>query len=128
MGKKDAYSGMAPKDISTLAMDRFIRRNEQKNQYTQTLPARRKDDSIPIHMWPLKDHLQYWENRSDQDRFHEKYMSYSIWHDEVKRISGVYPATFLDYTSKLKTEIRAMYDQCMNPKLAVLELRKHGVY
>ena len=128
MGKKGAYSGMSPKDVSILAMDRFIQRNDRKRSGKKPLPARRKDENIPLHMWPLKDQIEYWENRSEEDRFLDQYPSYGLWLLKVKELSGVYPETFLDFTSKIKPEIRALYDSYTMPKMAVLELRKYGVY
>jgi hypothetical protein len=128
MGKKDAYSGMSPKDVSTLAMDRFIKRNERKNEQTRLLPSRRKDQNIPVYMWPLKDQIEHWKNQTEGDLFREKYPYFSMWYDEVRAQSGVYPLTFIDYTSKLMPEIQSMYAQCVSPRLAVLELRKYGVY
>lgn len=128
MGKKDAYSGMSPKDVSTLAMDRFIKRNERKNEQISLLPSRRKDHNIPVYMWPLKDQIEYWKNQTEEDRFREQYAYFSVWYDKVQDQSGVYPLTFIDYTSKLMPELRSMYAQCVKPRLAVLELRKYGVY
>jgi hypothetical protein len=128
MGKKGAYSGMSPKDVSILAMDRFIQRNDRKRSGKKPLPARRKDVNIPIHMWPLKDQIEYWENRSDEDRFLDQYPSYGLWLKKVKELSGVYPETFLDFTSNIRMEIRSLYDSYTTPKMAVLELRKYGVY
>ena len=51
-----------------------------------------------------------------------------MWYDELRDQSGVYPLTFIDYTSKLMPEIQSMYAQYITPRLAVLELRKYGVY
>jgi hypothetical protein len=128
MGKKAAYSGESAKDRSINLMDKFISRtvNREKNQ--PALPARRKDPSIPIDLWPLKDQLEYWENRTDADRFDEQYTSYSVWYDEVKSISGVYPRTFTDFTFKLKPEMRQMWESKTQPKDAIRLLRKKGVY
>jgi hypothetical protein len=57
-----------------------------------------------------------------------EYTSYSTWYAEVKRTSGVYPATFMDFTSKLKPMMIEMWENKITPRLAILELRKHGVY
>lgn len=128
MGKKAAYSGESAKDRSINLMDKFISRtvNREKNQ--PKLPSRRKDPSVPIDMWPLKDQLEYWENRTDADRFVERYSAYSVWYDEVKSLSGVYHRTFIDFTSNLKTEMREMWESKTSPKDALSILRKKGVY
>lgn len=128
MGKKSAYSGESAKDRSINLMDKFISRtvNREKNQ--PRLSGRRKDPSIPINMWPLKDQLEYWENRTDADRFEDQYSSYSVWYDAVKSMSGVYHRTFVDFTSKLKPEMRQMWESKTTPKDAISLLRKKGVY
>ncbi len=128
MGKKSAHSGMSPKDRSINMMDKFITRNINREKNQPRLPARRKDPNVPIDLWPLKDQLEHQETMSDADRFDELYSTYSTWYDEVKRRSGVYPATFLDFTRNLKPEMREMWERKTLPKTAVLELRKKGVY
>lgn len=128
MGKKAAHSGMSPKDRSINMMDKFITRNANREKNQPILPARRKDPNVPIDLWPLKDQLEHRETMSDADRFDELYSAYSTWYDEVKRRSGVYPATFLDFTRNLKPEMRDMWERKTLPKTAVLELRKKGVY
>jgi hypothetical protein len=128
MGKKAAHSGLSPKDRSINAMDKFIQRNDRKNANLEKLPARRKDPNIPINLWPLEDQIEYWESRTDVDRFMEKYPTYSSWYAAVKSASGLYPATFIDFTSNLKSVLHELYNQHVEPKLAMIELRKHGVY
>ena len=128
MGKKSAHSGMSPKDRSINMMDKFITRNINREKNQPRLPARRKDPNVPIDLWPLKDQLEYQDTMSDAERFDELYSTYSTWYDEVKRRSGVYPATFLDFTRNLKPEMREMWERKTLPKTAVLELRKKGVY
>jgi hypothetical protein len=128
MGKKAAHSGMSPKDRSINMMDKFITRNANREKNQPILPARRKDPNVPIDLWPLKDQLEHRETMSDAQRFDELYSAYSTWYDEVKRRSGVYPATFLDFTRNLKPEMREMWERKTLPKTAVLELRKKGVY
>ena len=128
MGKKAAHSGMSPKDRSINMMDKFITRNANREKNQPRLPARRKDPNVPFDLWPLKDQLEHRDTQSDADRFDEQYAAYSTWYDEVKRRSGVYPATFLDFTRNLKPEMRAMWECKTHPKQAVLELRKKGVY
>jgi hypothetical protein len=128
MGKKSAHTGMSPKDRSINLMDKFISRNQKRQEGKPFLSAMRKDPSIPVDMWPLKDQIEYWENRSDADRFDESYSSYSTWYAHVKSQSGLYGPTFMDFTSKLKPLLQEMFDNKMFPKQAVLELRNHGVY
>jgi len=128
MGRKSAHSGMSPKDRSINLMDKFITKNANRAKDKPVLPGRRKDKDVPLNLWPLKDQIEYWENRTDADRFDEDYSAYSTWYDEVKRKSGVYPQTFLDFTAKLKTEMRTMWENKMVPRTALIELRKLGVY
>jgi len=128
MGKKSAHTGMSPKDRSINLMDKFITKNANRMKDQPVLSARRKDPNIPIHMWPLKDQIEYWDSRTEEDAFDDMYGSYSTWYSELKKISGVYPATFMDFTSKLKPMMVEMWEKKLMPKQAILELRKHGVY
>ena len=128
MGRKSAHSGESPKDRSINLMDKFITKNSNREKNQPKLPARRKDPSIPINLWPLKDQIEYWNNRTDADRFDEQYPIYSTWYDEVKQRSGLYPATFVDFTSKLKPEMKQMFEDKVFPKHAIIDLRKKGVY
>lgn len=128
MGKRSVYTGESAKDRSVNLMDKFITKNNNKAKQHPKLPGRRKDPNVPLELWPLKDQIEYWENRTDADRFDEEYSAYSTWYDEVKRKSGVYPQTFIDFTSKLKPEMRAMWENKVMPRHAVMELRKKGVY
>jgi hypothetical protein len=128
MGKKAVYSGESAKDRSINLMDKFITRSENKQRHTPRLPGRRKDPNIPVDLWPLKDQFEYWESRTDGDRFNDMYSAYSTWYDAVKTQSGVYHRTFIEFTSNLKSEMRAMWENKTTPKEAVSLLRKHGVY
>jgi hypothetical protein len=128
MGKKAAHSGESPKDRSINMMDKFITKNINKDKTKPTLPARRKDANISRDLWPLKDQLEYWKTRTSEDRFNETYTCYSTWYDELKQISGLYPATFIDFTSRLKDQMQEMYQTKLFPRQALLELRKLGVY
>jgi hypothetical protein len=128
MGRKSAHSGESPKDRSINLMDKFITKNSNREKNQPRLPARRKDPSIPINLWPLKDQLEYWNTRTDADRFDDAYPIYSTWYDEVKQRSGLYPATFVDFTSKFKDEMKQMFEDKVFPKHAILDLRKKGVY
>ena len=88
MGRKSAHTGMSPKDRSINIMDKFITRNQNKQKDQPFRSAIRKDPNIPIHMWPLKDQIEYWENRTDADRFNDTYPVYSFWISEVEKLSG----------------------------------------
>ena len=128
MGKKSAHTGMSPKDRSINLMDKFIRRNENRNRDMPFVSAIRKDSNIPIDQWPLKDQIEYWNGRTDKDRFTDKYPVYSFWIDAVQSISNVHPQTFTDWTAKLKPRLQELYDTKVSPKETMIELRKLGVY
>lgn len=128
MGKKSAHTGISPKDRSAILMDKFISRNANRMKDQPKLPARRKDPNVPLDLWPLKDQIEYWEARTDTDRFDEQYAAYSTWYQEVKSNSGVYPQTFVDFTAKLKPDMIAMWENKLFPKQAIRELRKLGVF
>jgi hypothetical protein len=128
MGKRSVYSGESPKDRSTNIIDKFITKNANKIKNQPILPGRRKDPNVPIDLWPLKDQISYYENRTDADKFDERYSVYSTWYNAVKERSGLYHQTFTDFISKLKPEMQSMWERKLSPKEAVLELRKKGVY
>jgi len=128
MGKKSAHTGESPKDRSINMIDKFITKSTNQQKHLPVLPGRRKDPNIPIYMWPLKDQLDYWENQTDEERFDLDYRNYAAWYDAVKAHSGLYHQTFIDFTSKLKPEMKTMFASKMLPKNAVYELRKKGVY
>ena len=128
MGKKDAISGESPKDRAMNKMEKFITRNERRNKHKDQLPARIKDQSIPIDLWPLKDQLEYYKNRSPLDRFMDKYPSYSEWLAAVQQKSNMYPITFTDFTSKLKPDLLELYATGTSVLHAVSFLQKRGVY
>jgi hypothetical protein len=128
MGKRSVYSGESPKDRSTNIIDKFITKNANKIKNQPILPGRRKDPNVPIDLWPLKDQIAYYENRTDADKFDERYSVYSTWYNAVKERSGLYHQTFTDFISKLKPEMQSMWERKLSPKEAVLELRKKGVY
>ena len=71
MGRKSAHTGESPKDRSINIMDKFITKNMNKEKYQVQKSGRRKDPNIPIYMWPLKDQIEYWESRTDADRFND---------------------------------------------------------
>ena len=128
MGRKSAHTGESPKDRSINIMDKFISRNMNREKHQVQKSGRRKDPNIPIHMWPLKDQIEYWESRTDADRFDDAYPVYSFWISEVQKQTKVHPTFFNDNAIKLKVELQEMYDTKTMPKDAVAVLRKHGVY
>ena len=128
MGKKAAHSGESPKDRSVNMMDKFITRNERRNKHKDLLPARRKSPDVPFNLWPLKDQIEYMNNRTDSDRFQDSYPAYSYWIDAVQKKSGVHPRTFVDWTLKLKPDLQEMYDKKTAVRDTVEFLRKQGVY
>jgi len=128
MGRKSAHTGISPKDRSINIMDKFISRNNNKQKNSPMVSGRRKDPNIPVDMWPYKDQIEYWENRTDSDRFNDTYSSYSTWYSEVKAKSGVYHRTFDEFVYKLREEMKTLWEKKTMPKDAVLELRKFGVY
>ena len=128
MGRKSAHTGESPKDRSINIMDKFISRNMNREKHQVQKSARRKDPDVPLHMWPLKDQIEYWENRTDADRFDDAYPVYSFWIIEVQKQTKVHPSFFTDQTMKLKLLLQEMYDTKTMPKDAVAILRKHGVY
>lgn len=128
MGRKSAHTGESPKDRSINIMDKFIARSNKKEAHKTLLPARRKDPNVPLDLWPLKDQLEYWETRTDADRFNERYPAYSYWIAEVQQSAGVHPTFFTDCAAKLKPTLLALYESKTPVKETVRELRKHGVY
>jgi hypothetical protein len=128
MGKKSAHTGMSPKDRSINIMDKFIAKNANRAKNQPVLSSRRKDPNIPIHMWPLKDQIEYWDSKTLSDWFDDKYPAYSFWIEEVQQESGVHPSFFTDCALKLKPVLTEMFEQKTAVKEAVRELRKHGVY
>ena len=128
MGKKSAHTGESPKDRSINIMDKFISKNLKRDKNQPFKTGIRKDTNLPIHMWPLKDQIEYWETRSDADRFADSYPAYSYWIAEVQKQSGVHPSFFTAQALKLKSMLQEMFDSHTAPKEAIRELRKHGVY
>ena len=129
MGKKAAHSGESPKDRSMNLMDKFITRNERKNKHQEMLPGRRKDANVPFNLWPIKDQIAYMDNRSDADRFNDKYPVYSTWIESVQSRTGVYARTFIDMTSKIQPELRELFNKKTSVRETVSILkRKYKVY
>jgi len=128
MGKKSAHTGMSPKDRSAMIMDKFISKNMKREAQQPFQTGIRKDPNVPIHMWPLQDQITYWENRTDADRFVDKYPIYSFWITEVRKLSKVHPTFFDAKINKLQDLVTEMYDNKTFPRDAVNILQKHGVY
>ena len=128
MGKKDVHTGESSKDRSINIMDKFIARSNRQAAYKPVLPARRKDPDVPLELWPLKDQLEYWENRTDSDRFDEKYQYYSKWIDEVQQNSGVHSSMFIGYIKPIQDIVMGLFESKTEPGYAARQLQKYGVY
>lgn len=128
MGKKSAHTGMSPKDRSINLMDKFITRNQNKQKDQPFRSSIRKDPNLPIHLWPLKDQIEYWDTRTDTDRFDDKYPAYSFWITAVEKLSNVHPTFFADYILPIKSKLVEMYETKTFPKQAVSILKKQGMY
>jgi hypothetical protein len=128
MGKKGAHSGQSPKDRSINLMDKFITRSEKRNQFKEKLPARRKDASVPLNLWPLKDQIEYWESKTISDQFDEMFPSYGHWYSAVQKKSGVYHSTFMDFTRPHKEHLMELYNKKTQITDAVYALQKLGIY
>lgn len=108
MGRKNTYIGESPSDRAVNFIDKFMSRNVTKRE-------RIKEEPTVV-------------NERKVDPFDREYSSYSTWYEAVKKSSGVYPTTFVDFTQKLKPELQTMWTKKLWPREAVLELRKYGVY
>ena len=128
MGRKSAHTGESPKDRSINIMDKFIARSNRQSAHKDILPARRKDPNVPMELWPLKDQLEYWERRTDKDRFDERFPAYSYWIIEVQQSSGVHSTFFTDCAIKLKPLLLELFANKTSIKETVRQLQKHGVY
>lgn len=128
MGRKSAHTGESPKDRSINIMDKFIARSNRQSAHKDILPARRKDVNVPIDMWPLKDQIEYWEKRTDADRFDEEFKHYSKWIEEVQQHSGVHPSTFITYIKPIQDIVKGLFESKTFPRNAARQLQKHGVY
>lgn len=123
---KHGYQGVSHSDRAVNGMDKFIKREAKKQNKNSALPLRRKDDSIPMHLWPLKDQLEHFDNMSDEEKFTRKY-DFRKWHDEILEKSGMYPITFNDCVRKHHTTIKEMFDRNMLPLDAMYQLRKQNI-
>lgn len=124
---KKGYQGESAKDRATNIMDKFIQRNDQRKERTETKSFFRKDPNIPMELWPLKDQIEYWDNMSDSDKFDRKYPSYGTWLNEVKEKSGLYPITFTDFTANHKPYLKELFNDKIEPRAAVRKLEQQGI-
>jgi len=125
MGKK-GYQGESPKDRATNIMDKFIQRSDRKAAQQESKPLRRKDPNIPMELWPLKDQIEYLDNRTPEQRFYRKY-TYSSWYNEVLEKSGMYPITFRDCVSPHRDRLLELYNECTSTREAVSTLQKENI-
>ena len=127
MGKKGAYQGESATDRSINLMDKFIKRSEKKNAYSDRLPARRKDKNVPMNEWPLKDQLEYWENMTSEEKFDRKYKNFHDWFDEVKDLVN-YPAISInDMISGNMDVIKEKFKSKIKPREAYQQLEREGI-
>ena len=128
MGKRGSYQGESPTDRAAGLMDKFIQRsNRKQKQNAERNIKKRFDKSIPKHLWPLDEQLDYWDSLTEQDRFRMKYPTYSEWKTEVQQRSGMYYITFRDVISNHKDRLVSMYEKCMSVTQSIIELRKEGI-
>src|SRR6056300_816704 len=124
---KKGYQGESAKDRATNIMDKFIQRNDERKERTETKSFFRKDPNVPFELWPLKDQIDYYENMSASDKFDRKYPSYGTWLNEVKEKSGLYPITFTDFTAKHTPYLKELFDDKIEPRAAVRKLEQQGI-
>jgi len=125
MGKK-GYQGTSPKDRAVNIMDKFIQRSDRKAARQEIKPLRRKDPNLPLHLWPLKDQIEYWETLPEAQRFKRKY-NFTEWYDEILEKSGMYPMTFRDCVSKHKARLEELYNDCTSTRRAIILLQKENI-
>lgn len=120
---KKGTQGESPTERAIDLMQKFIKRSESKQKRSNVISGRRKDPNIPIHMWPLKDQLEYWDDMSYEDRFARKWGDYQTWLTAIREKSGMYHITFRDCISKHKEQLRKLHSDCIIPRKAVQILR-----
>ena len=127
---KKATIGISPKDSSMDKMDRYIKRNEAREEAR----LRRHGNSNkkkPFNEWSLKDKLNHYESMTPEQKFDNKYKSYSKWFNEVRIAMEefVYPSYFMDCISSIKTEVSKMFEDKTSIKEAVNILKtKYKIY
>tara|TARA_Y100001937_G_C6896536_1_gene231399 strand:+ start:96 stop:488 length:393 start_codon:yes stop_codon:yes gene_type:complete len=124
MGKK-ATIGTSPKDSSMDKMDRYIRRNEareeaQLRRHGKIFGKKKSVDEMSIH-----DQIRYYEKMTPEQKFDNKYSTYSIWYEAVKKKMEefVYTSYFIDEANKIKPEMKGMFESRMSIKEAVNTLK-----
>jgi len=127
MGKKGAYTGESATDRSINLMDKFIRRSEKKNAYTDQLPARRKSKDVDRDLWPLKDQLEYWENMTDEDKFDREYKNFVDWFDQVKELVNYPEISIHDMIIGHMDVIKEKFKLKIKPKEAYRQLQREGI-
>jgi hypothetical protein len=65
------------------------------------------------------------DNRSDAERFDDKYPVYSTWIEAVQARTGVYPRTFIDLTSKIQPELKDLFNKKTSVRDTVELLKKN---
>jgi hypothetical protein len=126
MGKRGGYHGVSPADKSINAMDKFIRKSERVQQQNERTGKQISREDLERKT--LKDQLDYYNNRTDEDIFDEKYPSYSYWYNDVRDRSGVHPRTFGEWIGKHKPLLQELFAKKTPIRDAVSELKKLGIY
>jgi hypothetical protein len=127
---KKATIGISPKDSSMDKMDRYIKRNEAREAARYRRHGASKKNK-PFDEWPMKDRIAYYENMTPEQKFDNKYKSYSSWFNAVRKEMEefVYPAFFMDCVNKIKPELQKMFEDKMQIKEAVNHLKTvHKIY
>ena len=124
---RKGYQGESATDRATNIMDKFIQRNEQRKERTDSKKEYKKGPDVPFELWSLKDQIDHYNNMNESDWFDHQYPTYSNWLAVVKEKSGMYPITFTDVTAKHKSVLRELFDNKLNPRAAVRQLERRGI-
>ena len=122
---KKATIGRSPKDSSMDKMDRYIRRNEAREEAQLRRHGKIFGEKKRLDEMSIEDQLKYWESITPEQKFDEKYRNYSTWYDAVKEgmEEFVYTTYFIDETSKIKPELKEMFERRTSIKEAVNTLK-----
>ena len=127
---KKATIGISPKDSSMDKMDRYIKRNEAREAARYRRHGASKKNK-PFDEWPMKDRIAYYENMTPEQKFDNKYKSYSSWFNAVRKEMEefVYPTFYMDCVNQIKSEMQSMYEKKTPIKEAVNILKTvHKIY
>jgi hypothetical protein len=128
---KKATIGRSPKDSSMDKMDRYIRRNEARQEAQLRRHGKIFGEKKPLDEMSIQDQMKYWESMTPEQKFDNKYRNYSVWFDSVKAAMEeiVYTSFFIDEASKIKPELKKMFESRMSIKETVNTLKTiHKIY